>query len=126
MKIRIAHNSIRFRLKQPEVINFKKTGIIKEELEFGPDEDDQIIFCLKQFDGKELMIEKEKNKIIVSIPEGLFAQWTGSDLIGLEGEHNTDNGKTISVLIEKDFACLDATEEENAGSYPNPLLNCYP
>ena len=126
MKIRLTKNSIRFRLKQPEVLHFEKTGFITERIEFGADEEDQISFCLKRFDGKELMIEKEKNSVTVSIPERLFHQWTDTDLVGLEEQLNTDKGKAISVLIEKDFACLDATEEENAGSYPNPLLICQP
>jgi hypothetical protein len=126
MKIRIAQNSIRFRLKQPEVTGFEMTGIVKEMIEFGPDEEDQMIFCLKRFEGKEMTIQMEKNKVVVSIPEDLSEQWIHTDLVGFDKKLSTDKGKTISVLIEKDFACLDATEEENVGSYPNPLANCQP
>jgi hypothetical protein len=126
MKIRLTRNSIRFRLKQPEVIIFEREGFLTEKAEFGSQEEDCLCFSLKSYDGAELIIQKEKNKVVVSIPQKLADQWTGSNLVGLDKEVNTDGGKTISLLIEKDFACLDGTEEDNAGSYPNPLINCQP
>ncbi len=64
--------------------------------------------------------------MIVSIPERLFDQWIHTDLVGINKTLDTDKDKTISILIEKDFACLDDTEEETTESYPNPLINCKP
>jgi len=125
-KVRISTNTLRFRLKQPEVLDFERTGVLNETIEFGPEEEDQLIFALIRFDGMALSIEKEKNKIIVWVPNELSTEWTGTDLVGIEGKLTTSKGRNISVLIEKDFACIDGTEEENEGTYPNPLVNCQP
>ncbi|MFL5789635.1 MAG: DUF7009 family protein [Flavisolibacter sp.] len=124
MKIRILQNSIRFRLKQPEVARFNKYGSITETLEFGSDESEQLHFSLKCCDDPEINIVKEKNKIIVFVPSNLCLKWINSEMVGFDKNVTANNGKTIYVLIEKDFACLDASNEENEGSYPNPLDNC--
>jgi hypothetical protein len=37
-----------------------------------------------------------------------------------------DNETSLQILIEKDFACIDGTDQENADTFPNPLagLKC--
>ena len=47
--------------------------------------------------------------------------WASSDQVGIEGEQVIDNQTSLRILIEKDFACIDATDEQNADTFPNPL-----
>jgi hypothetical protein len=124
MKIRIAGNSVRFRLRQPEVAHFYKTGGLIEKIEFGQEEQDQLRFCLARYSGAELDIRYEKRSLTILVPESLLERWVTTELVGFDGELDTKKNRLISVLIEKDFACLDANVEENEGAYPNPLANC--
>jgi hypothetical protein len=123
MKIRISGNSIRFRLKQPEVIQFKNTGNIIETIEFGPLQEDKISFSLVSSAPGPLSIEMVNNNVRILLPDSLVNEWVDTDMVGIEKKVES-KGRTISVLIEKDFACLDGDPKENEGSFPNPLANC--
>lgn len=123
MKIRIATNSIRFRLKQPEVIQFKSTGHIKETIEFGPLPEDQLCFSLASSASAAISIEFVDNNVSVLIPDLMVDKWADTELVGIEKKVES-KGRMISILIEKDFACLDGSPQENEGSFPNPLANC--
>ncbi len=126
MKIRIKGNSIRYRLKQPEVALFKKTGLVEETIAFGTQPNDQLHFRLELFSEPQLSIRYNEGMVTIYVPKALAQHWTETELVGFEGDLDSGKGRNIFVLVEKDFACLDGTEEENEGTYPNPLINCQP
>jgi hypothetical protein len=43
--------------------------------------------------------------------------------VGFSADVDSGKGRRISLLVEKDFMCMDGREEDNVGSYPNPLAN---
>lgn len=51
-------------------------------------------------------------------------RWTDSDLVGFDAIVETSNGDGLKVLVEKDFKCLDGSDEDNVGAYPNPAKEC--
>ena len=124
MKVRISGNSIRFRLKQPEVSDFQQRGKITEVTAFGPEPKDHLHFILEVFSGPELAVNFDANTTTIRVPQELAARWTGTELIGFDGKVDTGKGQQMNLLVEKDFACLDAPEEDNAGAYPNPNAVC--
>lgn len=124
MKVRIQGNSLRFRLKQPEVKRLGKERFLKETVEFGASASDQLSFVLAADNSNSMTINYTNSTITVTIPNALIDEWIQTDLVGFDEKIKTEKGKEIKVLVEKDFACLDGSEEENAGTYPNPLKNC--
>lgn len=124
MKIRIAGNSIRLRLKKPEVMTFGREGSITERIEFGSASEDQIGFILTKSDSETIEAVFSKNIITIGIPSVLADRWVNTGLVGIEDKVMLKDERMVSVLIEKDFACLDGTQEENEGTFDNPLLNC--
>ena len=48
-------------------------------------------------------------------------KWALTNQIGIEGEQAVDNETGLRILIEKDFACIDGTEAQNADTFANPL-----
>ena len=48
-------------------------------------------------------------------------KWALTNQIGIEGEQTIDSNTSLRILVEKDFACLDGTKEQNADTFPNPL-----
>ncbi len=123
MKVRISRNSIRFRLKEPEVKRFQQEGVISEVLEFGNNETEQLKFSLSQCQSDEINVQFQSNETTIFVPQTIAKDWTSTDLVGFEAEVNTGKGKIIFILVEKDFTCMDGREEDETGSYPNPLLN---
>ena len=124
MKIRMLNNSIRFRLKEPEVKLFRQTGSITEALEFGAAAEDQLRFTLQAVPDASLSASFQHNAVTIYVPLATAEKWTGSDMIGFDGSIDTAKGKIIRVLVEKDFKCLDGREEDNEGAYPNPQVVC--
>ena len=46
--------------------------------------------------------------------------WCVSDQIGIVESIDIGSFGILDVLIEKDFACLDRSDEENEDTFPNP------
>jgi len=122
MKIRIQGNSIRFRLKQFEVETFAEKGIVKEIIAFGDEEKDQLQFIVRKSD--RFSIEQNSTTIELAVPENIVNNWTQTELVGFEEKLITSKGKEINILVEKDFKCLTRSDEEEIGSYPNPMKQC--
>src|SRR4051812_21116907 len=115
MKVRIAGNKIRFRLKEPEVKRLQLKGTISEVLEFGFDPAQRISFTIAGSDTDTISVELKNNEIIVGVPKTKLTEWTSTELVGFDAAVDTGKGKIIDVLLEKDFMCMDGREEENAG-----------
>lgn len=123
MKVRISGNKIRFRLKEPEVSQFQQKGIVSEVLEFGNYESEQIKFTLCESNTSVIDVQFKSNETMVLVPKAQANEWTATDLVGFDAEVDTGKGKKIGILVEKDFMCMDGREEDNVGTYPNPLAN---
>ncbi|MCW3110976.1 MAG: hypothetical protein JWQ09_5482 [Segetibacter sp.] len=121
MKVRISNNSIRVRLKEPEVNLFKNTGTITETLEFGSGDTEQLKFSLQKTNDDNIDLRFHNYHTIILVPAQLAEEWTITELVGFDSEIGNAKGKKICILVEKDFMCMDGREEENVGSYPNPL-----
>ncbi len=124
MKIRISNNSIRFRLKEPEVHQFNKEQILTEVLELGLSPVEQLKFSLEITSNTNFSIRYQINQTTLFIPEAVAKEWANTGAVGFEEKIDLGNGKTIKVLVEKDFVCADPPDAENKGAYPNLKTNC--
>lgn len=126
MKIRIQGNTIRFRLKQFEVEQFKEEGAIKASLEFGDLTQNQLQFIIATTSESRFSLKQNATVIQLFVPNVTADEWTSTELVGFNENIITENGKEVSILVEKDFKCLDRSDEDEVGSYPNPLAQCDP
>ncbi len=118
MKIRIRGNSIRYRLTMSEVEAFSKTGDVSERTSFGKHD---FQYALKADpEIKELSASLEDNKITLILPEADAKGWAASSAIGFRNTLNLEGGGQLALLLEKDFTCMDETEEDQSDNYPNP------
>lgn len=124
MKIRITGNKIRLRLKEPEVQVLNNGISIKEALLFGSHPDQQLVFLLAVGEQSGLAVAYQPGSVTISMPKAFAEMLATTSKIGFDGEVDSENNSTIYILIEKDFECLDAPEEANEGSYPNPKQVC--
>jgi hypothetical protein len=122
MKLRLQFNSIRLRLKRSEVEQFLHTGRVEERIMCGTSYQESFHYLLEATDA----VSSPKGWIapggvIVQVPLADALNWASTDKIGIEGEQAIDNQTRLRILIEKDLACLDGTEEQNADTFPNPV-----
>ncbi len=120
MKIRIKGNSVRLRLTKTEVETFCATGKILETTQFG---DKKLAYTLEARSGiasPEAYFSEDT--ISVYLPPEARQNWASSNRVGYSNHVDWNDEKALSILVEKDFTCLDNTIEDQSDNYPNPRL----
>jgi hypothetical protein len=123
MKIRIKGNSLRLRLVQAEVRKISDGKYIIEETWFGPNTKFTYVLGSSAY-LTEPEARFDSDGMTVLLPATIAEPWYTNDQITIA--HLMDNGHPggLKLLIEKDFACLDHTDEDQSDQYPNPNRTC--
>lgn len=126
MKLRTRANTIRLRLTQGEVARIAEGQSVEEHLYVGPTEADALGTELRPSPSIEgIGARFEGRTLVVELPRGLATAWARGDEVGLRAEVPAPGGRTLGILIEKDFACLTRrAAEEDEDAFPNPNTSC--
>ncbi|MDX1517551.1 MAG: hypothetical protein R3288_11965 [Woeseiaceae bacterium] len=120
MKLRIRDNSVRLRLTQSEVTALQSDGWVDARTAFPG--------------GRELGYRVESSPasvkpeaffsesvVTVRLPESDVLAWATSAQVSITAEQQLDSGELLSVLVEKDFACLAPRDDEDESDmFPHP------
>lgn len=118
MKIRIKGNTLRYRLTQSEVSRLGADGNLEERTEFaGKTLTYSIEMISKEASG--LSADFIDDRIVLYIPKDMIGELVNTERVGFE-----DSSGPVRLLIEKDFVCIDRTEEDQSDNYPNPGISC--
>jgi hypothetical protein len=120
MKVRISGNKIRFRLRKQEVSAFEETGTLLEVLEFGTSTQDRLVFIVQSSETPDPKIEFNLGTTTVLLPKMVAEELSQTDRVGFDFDIDTGKGKSVYILIEKDFSCLDGSDADNEDTYANP------
>jgi hypothetical protein len=124
MKIRIKGNSIRMRLSKTEVDRFGTDGYVEERTDIG---NNTFIYAVRKSDGDALSASFIGVKITMLVPAHIITEWVTTEKVGYSNTIDFGNGKQLSLLLEKDFQCIDAAvTEDQSDNYENPSLACAP
>jgi hypothetical protein len=122
MKLRIRGNSVRLRLTQSEVAQFRETGQVEEIVEFGLEAQQQFIYSLSSGDNESPTAVYKNNRLTVFVPKDEARQWTQTNQVGICAAQSTGEEKRLEILIEKDYACLEERAgEDDSDAFPHPL-----
>ncbi len=120
MKIRIKGNSIRYRLTKSEVKTFCEIGSFEETTDFGHR---KFTYALKAKEGIEVMeADFIDDTIILYLEKAKSNDWYNNNRVGFHHMYKTESNTEISLLLEKDFICMDERVEDQSDNYPNPKL----
>jgi hypothetical protein len=120
MKLRIQGNSLRLRITPSEMIQLMEKGRIEETIHFGADDNARLTYSLEHAEQVPSIVVRYGTQgiaVVIALRDALH--WTSTQDVGLYGEVPTSNG-ILSLAIEKDFACLDKSDGENADRFKNP------
>ncbi len=120
MKLRIRDNSVRLRLSRGEVDTIKSEGLVQARTGFPG--------------GREFRYQLESSPasvkpaaflsdsvLTVRLPETVVLAWATTEQVSIRGEQQLQDGDLLSILVEKDFACLAPREgEDESDMYPHP------
>jgi hypothetical protein len=121
MKLRILDNSLRFRLGRSEVESFGRSGTIEKVVRFGKSHENDLTYKLETTDGDEFTGRFRNGNIAVCIPRSIVDQWVSCDDVSISGSQKLDDQTDLKFLIEKDFVCLSAhNDEDQSDRYPHP------
>jgi len=123
MKLRLRNNSIRIRLTQKEVENFATFGRVEDVTEFGPDAEQRLAYALEMSGtSDQIRAVFACGRITLVMPKTGTEEWIDSDQVSFSSEQPIADGRSLKILIERDFACLKprpGNDDEDA--FPHPL-----
>ncbi len=120
MKLRVRDNSIRLRLTRSEVELVRTDGLVRGRVAFdGRNSFDYILESSPATVKPEAHISN--NVLTVRIPEAEILSWANSEEVSISASQILDGGDQLSILVEKDFACLAPRDgEDETDMYPHP------
>jgi hypothetical protein len=100
---------------------FVETGRLEETFYFGPQPEAALTYALVRHDfAQQISVESASQRIAVILPAIEVAAWSATEQVGISAEVDLGSHGILTVLVEKDFACLDRSGGENADTFPNP------
>ena len=120
MKLRIRGNTVRIRVSQTEMAEITEVGLAQDSAEFGPDA--RLSFRVEVEPEGAIRASYEGDCVTVTLPRAAIDRWQRPDEVAIEGEQPLAEGRSLKILVEKDFACLAPREGEEDGGdlFPNP------
>ncbi|WP_158822700.1 hypothetical protein [Granulicella sp. S156] len=122
MKLRLKGNSIRLRVTRSELARLQAGERIQETIRFSVDPNARLVYVLEVGSHSQpvttVFVDQQ---IVVSVSQDQLASWSGEHQVGIYASLPVDETTVLEVSIEKDFACLDLSDEDNADTFANPL-----
>jgi hypothetical protein len=121
MKLRIKGNSLRLRVSRSEVARLLAGSCLAETIQFTPEASAWFSYSLQKTTSvSRPTVQYAGSKVTILIPVDQANAWGASDQVGITENISLGVLGALALLIEKDFACLDRSEEENQDTFPNP------
>lgn len=121
MKLRIQGNSLRLRISPSDMTRVISEGRLAHTIRFGPATGAFLTYALERSAAvSTLQVRYADNEVAILLPTTQAQAWAAGDEVGIYADLDSGAG-TLNILLEKDFACLDRDDVENADTYPNPL-----
>jgi hypothetical protein len=121
MKIRIKGDSLRLRISRSEVAKLLAGDCLEETIHFAPEAGAKFTYALQQERSVSMpTVRYTENRVVVIIPADQANEWAVTDEVGIAEDISLGDLGSLALLIEKDFACLDRSDEDNQDSFANP------
>lgn len=117
MKLRIQDDALRLRLSRGDLRALDRTGAVEAAMHVGPGK--ALVYRLCVADGDRLGAELDGAMVTVSVPRDWVVGWVDDERVGFEGTQDAGDGRTLAILVEKDFDCLHKRPDET-DLFPHP------
>lgn len=120
MKLRIQDNSIRLRLTRSEVDALVADGSVTASVSFPNGARLEYSLETSSLTGQP-QAQFAMDRLVVQIPQAVARRWAVTEEVSITGGERLEEGE-LSILVEKDFACLTPREgEDESDMFPHPL-----
>ena len=121
MKLRFKEDTVRFRVPPSGVKSLMREGSLTSQVRFSLRPNRSLLYSLVLDENiHEPTISFTGNEITARLPKDEALRWAFTDLVALSEKIQLDDSAVLTLLVKKDFACLDLSDVENEDTYPNP------
>jgi hypothetical protein len=121
MKIRIKGNSLRLRVSRSELARLLAGDCVEETIHFAAEASARFTYALQpEPSAKRPAVHYMDSRVSVLLPADQAYRWGVTDQVGIAAEISLGTFGTLALLIEKDFACLDRSDDDNQDTFANP------
>jgi hypothetical protein len=121
MKIRIKGDSLRLRVSRSELTRLLAGNCVEETIHFAPEASARFTYALQRDpSAKTPTVQYTESRVSVLLPADQAYVWGVTDQVGISEEISLGALGALALLIEKDFACLDGSDEDNQDAFANP------
>ncbi len=127
MKLRLAADALRLRILRSELATLEAGGTLREVIRLAAGPSACITYSLSVRPGQIDNVEVACvcGVIQVSVSQRIFAEWCSPLQVGIYAGVQTGADRDLQVVIEKDFACLDAgADNRDTFEHPQPGAAC--
>ena len=121
MKLRICGDSVRLRLKRGEVDQLAAGTSIVQQTHFPGA---VLTYRLDVSENSGISATFDNGSLVISLPKSKVLDWASSDEVSLHAEQELSGSGALSLLIEKDFKCLEPGPhrdcEDDEDTFPHP------
>lgn len=123
MKLRIKGDSIRLRLTRSEVAAMVSEGRVAESVHFAPGSVLTYVLA-RSSTATEVAVTFDGKEARVGVAPSVVDAWAKGDEVGFERSVDVGEGRSLRVLVEKDWKCLTGRDEDESDAYENPHTHC--
>ncbi len=121
MKLRIKGNSLRFRVSRSELEQFLAGHRVEETIHFAPASQAKLTYALEStLQASAVRVRYRPQEVAVVLSEEQAHAWGKESEVGVYTAVDIGSAGSLEVIIEKDFACLDGSDEDNNDTFNNP------
>ena len=123
MKLRIKGNSLRLRVSRSELARFQAGGRIEETIRFSPAPEATLTYALESaLKPSPVTVRYGSREVTVVLSKDRARIWGAQSEVGVYTTLDMGSAGSLEVAVEKDFACLDRSDEDNSDTFANPHL----
>ncbi|MGA9060387.1 MAG: hypothetical protein WB341_01850 [Terracidiphilus sp.] len=121
MKLRMKGNSLRLRVSRSELDRLMAGAGLEETIRFGPDPEAFLTYALESdADVSTATVRYGQQRIAVVLGKHRLQTWNEPSQVGIYTSVPIGSEGLLELIVEKDFACLHSSAEENHDIFPNP------
>jgi hypothetical protein len=121
MKLRIKGNSLRLRVSRSELAHFQAGGRVEETIRFAEAPEAKLTYALESaVQLSPVRVRYGFHDVTVILSQDQARVWGAESEVGVYSNLDIGSARSLDVIVEKDFACLDRSDEQNQDTFANP------
>jgi hypothetical protein len=123
LKLRIKGNSLRLRVSRSELARFLAGEEIAETIRFAAAQEAKLTYALARgTQASAAIVRYRPQEVTVLLSEEQAQSWSQENEVGVYTLVDIAPEGLLELIVEKDFACLDRSDENNKDTFANPLM----